>query len=96
MALSDDRFCRPKKFWLKSSRKHRHGYRRLCASAHLLSDLCTIAIRRLNAATASTRVLAEDSLGFYVGAGVGEPHLRTDNEVVEVGQDFKFDEHHGA
>ena len=51
--------------------------------------------------TASTRALAEDPFGFYVGAGAGESHVRTDTEVIDPfgaynGPDYRFDGHHSA
>ena len=34
------------------------------------------------ATCASTRVLADDLLGFYVGAAIGESHVRTAKEIL--------------
>jgi opacity protein-like surface antigen len=52
-------------------------------------------------ASASTRALAEDPLRFYVGAGAGESHVRTDREVSDPfgaynGPDYRFDGRHSA
>jgi opacity protein-like surface antigen len=44
----------------------------------------------------STAAFADNPLGFYLGAGAGESNVRTNNEVAEVGKDYKFDEQHGA
>jgi hypothetical protein len=51
--------------------------------------------------TASTRALADDPLEFYVGAGAGQSHVRTDVQVIDPagaynGPDYRFDGHHSA
>jgi opacity protein-like surface antigen len=57
-------------------------------------------IRRLAASTvtgalcASPLAIAESPLGIYVGAGVGESDVRTDNDAS--GSEFRFDGHHSA
>jgi hypothetical protein len=49
------------------------------------------------AACASTRVLADDLLGFYVGAAVGESHVRTAKEILgDTDYDYEFDGQHSA
>jgi hypothetical protein len=51
----------------------------------------------LGAGCASTRVLADDALGFYVGAGIGESHVRTAQEILsDTAYDSRLDELHGA
>jgi opacity protein-like surface antigen len=51
----------------------------------------------LGASWASTRVLADDALGFYVGAGIGESHVRTAQEILgDTAYDYRFDEQHSA
>jgi hypothetical protein len=51
----------------------------------------------LGASCASTRVLADDPLGFYVGAGIGESHVRTTQEILgDTAYDYRFDEQHSA
>jgi opacity protein-like surface antigen len=46
---------------------------------------------------ASTPVLADDLLGFYVGAAIGESHVRTAQEINgDTGYDYQFDATHGA
>jgi opacity protein-like surface antigen len=42
---------------------------------------------------ASTSALADDPLGFYVGAAIGESHVSTSTEIVgDTGYDYRFDE----
>lgn len=49
------------------------------------------------AACASTRVLADDLLGFYVGAAIGESYVRTAKEILgDTGYDYEFDGQHSA
>jgi opacity protein-like surface antigen len=49
------------------------------------------------ATCASTRVLADDLLGLYVGAAVGESHVRTAKEILgDTDYDYEFDEQHSA
>jgi opacity protein-like surface antigen len=51
----------------------------------------------LGATGASNRVLADDLLGFYVGAAIGESHVRTAKEIVgDTGYDYHFDGQHSA
>jgi hypothetical protein len=53
-----------------------------------------ILLLALGATGAPTRVLAFDLLGFYVGAAVGESHVRTAKEIVgDTGYDYRFDGH---
>jgi hypothetical protein len=55
----------------------------------LLLALCTTG--------ASNRVLADELLGFYVGAAVGESHVRTAKEIAgDTGYDYQFDGQHSA
>ncbi len=45
----------------------------------------------------SIRVLAEDPLGFYVGAAIGESHVRTAKEILgDTNYDYEFDAQHSA
>ncbi len=50
----------------------------------------------------SSDALADNALGFYLGAGAGESHLRTGAEVIDPpsgisgGSDYRFDAHHSA
>src|ERR1700691_570121 len=49
------------------------------------------------ATCAPTRVLADDLLGFYAGAAIGESHVRTAKEIVgDTGYDYQFDGQHSA
>jgi opacity protein-like surface antigen len=49
------------------------------------------------ATSASTPLLADDLLGFYVGAAIGESHVRTAQEIVgDTGYDYQFDATHSA
>src|ERR1700684_829389 len=49
------------------------------------------------ATCASTRVLADDLPGFYVGAAIGESHVSTVKEIVgDNGYDYEFDGQHSA
>jgi opacity protein-like surface antigen len=51
----------------------------------------------LGAVSASTRVLADDPLGFYVGAGFGEAHVRESKEILgDTGYDYSFSASHAA
>jgi hypothetical protein len=51
----------------------------------------------VGATCASTRVLADDVLGFYVGAAIGESHVRTAKEILgDTDYDYQFDAHHSA
>jgi hypothetical protein len=46
---------------------------------------------------ASNRVLAEDPLGFYVGAAIGEAHVRAAQEIVgDTDYDYRFDALHSG
>jgi len=56
-----------------------------------------ILLLAFGAACASTRVLADDLLGFYVGAAVGESHVRTAKEILgDTDYDYEFDGQHSA
>jgi hypothetical protein len=51
----------------------------------------------LGAACASTRVLADDLLGFYAGAAVGESHVRTGKNIIgDTDYEYPFDAQHSA
>jgi hypothetical protein len=55
-----------------------------------------ILLLALGTTYASTRVLAED-LGLYVGAALGEAHVRTEKEIVgDTNYDYRFDGQHSA
>jgi len=57
----------------------------------------SILLLAFGATCASTRVLADDLLGFYVGAAAGESHVRTAKEIVgDTGYDYEFDGQHSA
>jgi opacity protein-like surface antigen len=57
----------------------------------------SILLLAFGATCASNRALAEDLLGFYVGAAIGESHVRTAQEIVgDTDYDYKFDEQHSA
>src|ERR1700720_4096979 len=57
----------------------------------------SILMLALGATGASTRVPADDLLGFYVGAAVGESHVRTAKEIVgDTGYDYQFAGQHSA
>ena len=57
----------------------------------------SILLLALGATDASTRVLADDLLRFYVGAAVGESHVRTAKEILgDTGYDYEFDAQHSA
>jgi opacity protein-like surface antigen len=59
--------------------------------------LLRILLLAFGASCASTRVLADDSLGFYVGAAIGEAHVRANQEIIgDTGYDYRFDEQHSA
>jgi hypothetical protein len=46
---------------------------------------------------ASPRVFADDLLGFYVGAAIGESHVRIDKEILgDTNYDYSFDGQHSA
>ena len=46
---------------------------------------------------ASTRVFPDDVLGVYVGAAIGESHVRTSKEIIgDTGYDYSFSEQHSA
>jgi opacity protein-like surface antigen len=56
-----------------------------------------ILLLAFGATCASTRVVADDLLGFYVGAAVGESHVRTAKEILgDTDYDYEFDERHSA
>jgi opacity protein-like surface antigen len=56
-----------------------------------------ILLLAFSATFASTPVLADDLLGFYVGAAIGESHVRTAKDIVgDAGYDDQFDGHHSA
>jgi opacity protein-like surface antigen len=58
--------------------------------------LAAILLLALGVTGASTRVLAED-LGFYVGAALGESHVRSEKEILgDTDYDYDFDGHHSA
>jgi len=49
------------------------------------------------ATCASTRVFADDLLGFYVGAATGDSHVRNAREINgDTDYDYEFDEQHSA
>ncbi|MGB6310743.1 MAG: outer membrane beta-barrel protein [Steroidobacteraceae bacterium] len=49
------------------------------------------------ATCASTRVLADDLLGFYVGGAIGQSHVRTAKEILgDSGYNYEFDGQHSA
>lgn len=51
----------------------------------------------LGTTCASNRVLAEDPLGFYAGAAIGEAHVRTAQEIAgDTDYDYQFDAAHGG
>jgi hypothetical protein len=62
-----------------------------------------LALVLFGAVAGTTTAFATDSLGFYIGAGVGEGHVRTDNAafgstndgVVALGR-YQFDKQHSA
>jgi hypothetical protein len=55
-----------------------------------------ILVLALGTTCASTRVLAED-LGLYVGAALGEAHVRTEKGISgDTGYDYRFDGQHSA
>jgi len=57
----------------------------------------SILLLAFGATCASTRVLADDLLGFYVGAAIGESHVRTAKEILgDTGYDYEFDGQHSA
>jgi opacity protein-like surface antigen len=57
----------------------------------------SILLLAFGATCASTRVLADDLPGFYVGAAIGESHVRTVKEIVgDNGYDYEFDGQHSA
>jgi outer membrane immunogenic protein len=57
----------------------------------------SILLLAFGATGASTPVLADDLLGFYVGAAVGEAHVRTAKDINgDTDYDYHFDEQHGA
>jgi opacity protein-like surface antigen len=59
--------------------------------------LLSISLLAFGVTCASTRVLADDLLGFYVGAGIGESHVRTSKDILgDTDYDYDFDEHHSA
>jgi opacity protein-like surface antigen len=59
--------------------------------------LFSLLLLAFGAICTSTRVLADDLLGFYVGAAVGESHVRTAKEIVgDTGYDYQFDRQHSA
>jgi hypothetical protein len=51
----------------------------------------------VGATAASTPVLADDLLGFYVGAAFGQSHVRTSKEIIgDTNFDYDFDATHSA
>jgi hypothetical protein len=57
----------------------------------------SILLLTLGMTGASPRALADDLLGLYVGAAVGESHVRTAKQINgDTGYDFHFDRQHGA
>src|SRR6202161_3309388 len=59
--------------------------------------LFRILLLALGATGASNLILADDLLGFYVGAAIGESHVRTAKEIVgDNGYDYEFDGQHSA
>jgi opacity protein-like surface antigen len=57
----------------------------------------SILLLAFGATCASDRVLADDHLEFYLGAAIGESHVRTAQEILgDTGYDYKFDEQHSA
>jgi OmpA-like transmembrane domain len=57
----------------------------------------SILLLAFGATCASTRVLADDLLGFYVGAAIGESYVRTSKEIVgDTGYDYHFDRQQSA
>jgi opacity protein-like surface antigen len=57
----------------------------------------SILLLAFGATCASTRVLADDLLGFYVGAAIGQSHVRTAKEILgDTGYDYEFDAQHSA
>jgi hypothetical protein len=51
----------------------------------------------LGATCTSTRSLADNLLGFYVGTAVGESHVRTAKEILgDTDYDYRFDGRHSA
>jgi opacity protein-like surface antigen len=58
---------------------------------------CGFLLLAFGATCASNRVLADDLLDFYVGAAVGESHVRTAKDIVgDTGYDYQFDKQHSA
>jgi hypothetical protein len=57
----------------------------------------SIMLLAIGATCTSTRVLADDLLRFYVGAAIGESHVRTAREILgDTGYDYQFDAQHSA
>lgn len=57
----------------------------------------SILLLAFSATCTSNRVLADDLLGFYVGAAVGESHVRTAKEILgDTDYDYQFDAKHSA
>jgi opacity protein-like surface antigen len=60
------------------------------------SSVAGILLLALGLTCASTRVVAEDP-GFYVGAAVGESHVRSQKEIIgDTDYDYDFDGQHSA
>jgi hypothetical protein len=60
-------------------------------------SLFSILLLSFGTTCASTRAVADDPLGFYVGAAIGEAHVRTAKEVIgDTDYDYQFDEQHSA
>jgi hypothetical protein len=56
-----------------------------------------IVLLALSATAAPARVFADDAAGFYVGAAVGESHVRSTKEIQgDTNYDYPFDERHSA
>jgi hypothetical protein len=56
-----------------------------------------ILLLALSATCASTRVFADDAGGFYLGAAIGESHVRSSKEILgDTDFVYPFDEHHSA
>ena len=59
--------------------------------------LFSILLLCFGATCASTRVLADDLLGPYVGAAIGESHVRAAKEIIgDADYDYQFDARHSA
>jgi len=57
----------------------------------------SVLLLTIGATSASAPVLADDLLGFYLGAAIGESHVRTAQEILgDTGYDYQFDGTHSA